>query len=74
MKIEVADNGCGMTDKVKAHMFDPFYTTKAVGEGVGLGLSTVHTIVEEHGGNIEIESSTGKGTTVRILLPLSSAT
>ena len=74
VKIEVADNGCGMTDKVKAHMFDPFYTTKAVGEGVGLGLSTVHTIVEEHGGNIEIESSTGKGTTVRILLPLSSAT
>ena len=51
-------------------VFDPFYTTRAVGEGMGLGLSVAHAIVGAHGGNIRMESEPGKGTTVRIRIPI----
>jgi signal transduction histidine kinase/ligand-binding sensor domain-containing protein len=67
--LEVADQGVGMSPEVVAHAFDPFYTTKPVGEGTGLGLSICHGIITELGGQISIDSVVGCGTTVRIWLP-----
>lgn len=69
--IEVEDNGPGMSDEVKRHMFEPFYTTKEVGQGTGLGLSVSYFIItEHHKGKITVESSPGKGTVFKIALPL----
>ena len=68
--LAVSDTGHGMTDAVKAHIFEPFFTTKETGEGTGLGLSIAKTIVSRHGGSIALESEVGKGTTVRVSLPL----
>lgn len=67
--LSVRDNGAGMTDEVREHIFDPFYTTKPAGEGTGLGLSISHGIINQHGGEISVESS-GSGTLIRIWLPL----
>jgi len=67
--IEVIDTGAGMPPEVRARVFDPFYTTKAVGSGTGLGLSICHGIVTQLGGTIEIESAVARGTTVRVALP-----
>ncbi len=58
-----------MPPKVKERVFDPFFTTKPVGEGKGMGLSVVYGIVEDYGGNIEIETAEGEGTTVHVYLP-----
>ena len=69
-RLAVADNGPGIPAAVLPHVLEPFYTTKNVGEGTGLGLAMVHGIVTEHGGSIAIESEEGKGTRVDILLPL----
>jgi signal transduction histidine kinase len=69
MIIEVTDNGCGIPPEHREHIFDPFYTTKDVGEGTGLGLSISHNIITGHGGRIEVESTVGVGTTFRIYLP-----
>jgi signal transduction histidine kinase len=66
--IEVTDNGCGMTDEIKAHLFERFFTTKA-GHGIGLGLLVAQKIIHEHDGEISIESEAGKGTTVSVQLP-----
>lgn len=66
--IEVTDNGCGMTDEIKAHLFGRFFTTKA-GHGIGLGLLVAQKIIREHDGRISIESEAGKGTTVSVHLP-----
>ena len=66
--IEVTDNGCGMTDEIKAHLFERFFTTKA-GHGIGLGLLVAQKIIREHDGRISIESEAGKGTTVSVHLP-----
>lgn len=68
VEIVVADTGPGIPRKDLPRVFDPFYTTKS--DGTGLGLSVVHSIIQEHGGRITIESDTGRGTTVRIQLPL----
>jgi len=64
--IEISDNGPGIPADVLEHVFDPFYTTKE--NGSGLGLSIAHTIVREHQGRLEVDSKVGQGTTFRIVL------
>lgn len=70
MLISIRDNGMGMPDEVKNRIFEPFYTTKKVGEGTGLGLSISFGIIEEHGGKIEVDSQTGHGTRFLIKVPV----
>jgi two-component system NtrC family sensor kinase len=68
------DNGCGMTQDVLDHLFEPFFTRKRGGQGTGLGLSIVYRIVTEHGGQIEAASDgPAKGSQMRVLLPLADA-
>jgi len=67
--LAVTDNGCGMTQEVKAKAFDPFYTTKGIGQGTGLGLSQVYGFVKQSRGHVQIYSEAGEGTTVKIYLP-----
>jgi signal transduction histidine kinase len=67
--LAIRDNGCGMNEDEQKHVFDAFYTTKAVDRGTGLGLTLCESIVDEHGGTIEIESQADAGTTVHIYLP-----
>jgi signal transduction histidine kinase len=70
--IGVKDTGFGIAEEVVTEIFSPFFTTKDVGEGTGLGLSVVHGIVTAHGGTIDIESEIGKGATFVVRLPLSA--
>jgi PAS domain S-box-containing protein len=69
VELVVADTGSGIPADVQDRMFEPFFTTKEVGRGSGMGLSTVHGIVHEHGGHIVVESAPGRGATFRVLLP-----
>lgn len=74
IRIEIEDNGPGMPKKVKDKIFEPFFTTKAVGKGTGLGLSIVYSIIENHKGNLAVESEEGQGTTFIITLPIYQST
>ncbi len=71
--IEVADTGAGMPPEVLAQVFEPFYSTKPVGHGTGLGLSMVMGFVKQSGGHIAIDSTVGLGTVVRLYLPRDTA-
>jgi CheY-like chemotaxis protein len=73
VRIKVRDTGCGMSDSVREHVFEPFYTTKDPGHGTGLGLSTVGTIVNQLDGSISLESALGRGTTFTLDLPCTTA-
>lgn len=68
--ITVIDNGTGMSKETLANMFEPFFTTKRPGKGTGLGLVVVKTIIDRHSGKLLIDSEEGKGTTVKVMLPL----
>lgn len=70
--VEVADTGSGMNEDVLSQAFQPFFTTKDVGKGSGLGLSMVHGFAEQSGGHVELESVPGQGTSVKLFLPVSA--
>ncbi len=71
--IEIEDTGSGMLPEVQKRMFEPFYTTKPIGKGTGLGMSVSHGIVSRHGGEFEVSSEPGRGTTIRVWLPVAGA-
>ncbi len=68
--LEVSDTGDGIPKEIESKIFDPFFTTKGEGKGVGLGLSVVYGIIDAHGGDIEVKSAVGKGTTFKVTLPV----
>jgi len=69
VELSVTDSGCGIPDRVRVHLYEPFFTTKAVGKGTGLGLSVVYGIVKQAEGHISCETEVGKGTTFHIWFP-----
>jgi len=70
VRLRVQDTGCGMTDELINQIFDPFYTTKGVGEGTGMGLSTVQGMIIQIGGQIKLTSISGQGTTFDLYFPI----
>ena len=67
--VRVADTGCGIKKEYLDQIFEPFFSTKPVGKGTGLGLSISYGIIQQHGGDLKVESEEGKGTTFTIILP-----
>lgn len=72
VRIQIADNGSGIPEKIQTRIFEPFFTTKPVGSGVGLGLSMSYTILKHHRGTLVCHSTVGIGTEMVIELPLRS--
>ena len=72
VQVEIADNGPGIPDHLRAKIFDPFFTTKPETKGTGLGLSVSLGIIKEHDGTIEVETVEGEGTTFITKLPIST--
>jgi len=72
-RLSIQDNGCGISEEGLTHVFEPFYTTKGVGEGTGLGLAMIYGSIQSHQGFIELNSVVGEGTTVDIFLPVVAA-
>lgn len=71
VKIQIRDNGIGMTEEVRKRLFDPFFTTKPIGKGTGLGLAISHAIVvDKHGGKLVCDSASGEGAVFRITIPI----
>jgi two-component system, NtrC family, sensor kinase len=70
VELTFTDSGCGIPDENLSKIFDPFFTSKEPGKGVGLGLSVGYSIIKAHGGTIDVESEVGRGTTFRIVLPV----
>ena len=71
IEIAIADNGGGMPESVQQRIFNPFFTTKPVGKGTGMGMSISHQIItEKHGGNLKFSSSPGAGTEFMIQIPI----
>jgi signal transduction histidine kinase len=68
--ITVADTGCGIPPEIVGRVFEPFFTTRPVGQGTGLGLAMAYDIVKQHDGSIEVASTVGSGTTFTIRLPI----
>jgi two-component system NtrC family sensor kinase len=71
--LRVSDTGCGIPEEVLLRIFDPFFTTKEDQNRTGLGLAVAHSIVEQHGGEIQVSSTPGQGTEFRVVLPLGAA-
>ncbi|MHB0877917.1 MAG: two-component system sensor histidine kinase NtrB, partial [Anaerolineae bacterium] len=69
-RLTVSDDGIGMSDEVRKHLFEPFYTTKGMAKGTGLGLASVYGIVKQHQGAITVATEDGAGTTISIYLPV----
>ncbi len=72
--IQIRDDGKGIPEDIKTKIYDPFFTTKLVGQGTGLGLSIAHSIVEQHRGDITVESEMGIGTKFNLILPINNQT
>ena len=70
VELSIIDTGCGIPEKNLKRIFDPFFTSKALGKGTGLGLSVSHGIVSAHGGSIKVESTVAEGSTFRVYLPV----
>lgn len=72
MQITVTDTGVGINDSIRERIFEPYFTTKKMAEGTGLGLSVTMGIIKNHNGAIEVESVPGEGSTFSVFLPLST--
>ncbi len=73
VELSVADDGAGIAPDVVERMFEPFFSTKEVGRGSGMGLAMVHGIVHDHGGHVRVDTKLGRGTTFRVMLPAAQA-